>query len=359
MMKRAWMIYGAYGFTGRLIAEEAVRQGHRPLLAGRSPRKLAEVADELGLEWIALNLEHHDLLVAALREIDLVLHAAGPYAATCAPMVRACLEARADYVDLSGELASLRHIFAADAEARARGVALVPGCGFDVVPTDCLAAFLAARVVDPVHLEIAISSAVSPSLGTVLAALGQIRHGGWVRRDGRLHAQAIGRGARRVRFASGIRTVLPIPVGDLETAWRSTGIGNIITYLAVPRAAAAMAFIIGPLLRLLAALAAGSGIVRRIVARFARGPATEKLQAARAHIWVEASDAHGNCVEGWMETAEPYKFTATAAVMAAERLLEAGISGAFTPAQAFGPDFVMEVSGTKRTLSPMPEGERR
>ncbi len=353
------MIYGAYGFTGRLIAEEAVRQGHRPLLAGRSPRKLAELADELGLEWIALNLDHHDLLVAALRDVDLVMHAAGPYAATCAPMVRACLEARADYVDLSGELASLRHIFAAHDEARERGVALVPGCGFDVVPTDCLAASLASRVTDPVRLEIAIASAVSPSLGTVLAALGQIRNGGWVRRDGRLTPFAIGRGARRVRFTSGMRTALPIPVGDLETAWRSTGIGTIITYLAVPRIAAAAAFVIGPLLRLLAALAAGSGFVRRIVARFARGPAAEKLLAARAQIWAEVRGAQGNSAEGWMETAEPYKFTATAAVMAVERLLEAGISGAFTPAQAFGSDFVMEVSGTRRTFGATPEPERR
>src|SRR5215213_4435335 len=134
-----WLLYGAYGYTGALVAAEAVRRGHRPILAGRSARRLAPLADRLGLDWLAVDLADSARLRAALRDVALVFHAAGPFVHTSAPMVQACLTSATHYVDISGEVPVLERTLALDAAARQRGIAVVGGAGLDVVPTDCLA----------------------------------------------------------------------------------------------------------------------------------------------------------------------------------------------------------------------------
>ncbi|HEV7923072.1 MAG TPA: saccharopine dehydrogenase NADP-binding domain-containing protein, partial [Thermoanaerobaculia bacterium] len=138
-----WMIYGANGYTGELIAREAARRGERPILAGRDRTAVEALAKELGLQWRAFPLDAPDL-----RDIQLVLHCAGPFMYTSAPMVRACLDAGAHYLDITGEIVVFEAVMRKDGEAKQRGVTLLPGVGFDVVPTDCLAAQLAQRLPD-------------------------------------------------------------------------------------------------------------------------------------------------------------------------------------------------------------------
>src|SRR5437868_5777863 len=137
-----WLIYGANGYTGELIAREAVRRGHRPILAGRHAEKIEPLARELGCEGRVFDLTSGDV-AAALRNVDLVLHCAGPFVLTSAPMVQACLRAGAHYLDITGEIRVFESILRRGGEAKERGVTLLPGVGFDVVPTDCLAAMLA------------------------------------------------------------------------------------------------------------------------------------------------------------------------------------------------------------------------
>ena len=191
----SWAIYGAYGYTGRLIAAEAVARGMTPILAGRDAVRLAGLAAELKLEWRAFGLEDGAALARAIEPLDLVLHAAGPFARTSAPMVRACLATGTDYLDITGEIPVLEAIYLRDAEARSAGVALLPAVGFDVVPSDCLALHVARRVGQPVELEIAIAPSGRASAGTtrtVLASLAGRRTLGVVRRDGSLVERRIG-----------------------------------------------------------------------------------------------------------------------------------------------------------------------
>ena len=182
-----WMLYGANGYTGELIAREAVRRGQKPILAGRNPAAIATLARELGCPSRSFSLDNHQTVVNARQGIALVLHCAGPFVETSAPMVTACLEARVHYLDITGEIAVFEAIFARDAEAKQRGVTLLPGVGFDVVPTDCLAAMLARKLPSANELWLAFSSpGAQLSRGTLKTMIEGIGEGGAIRRDGKI-----------------------------------------------------------------------------------------------------------------------------------------------------------------------------
>ena len=157
-----WMLYGANGYTGRLIARVAAGRGERPVLAGRSAEKLEPLARELGLEHRVVGLDDQDLQCAALADVDAVVHAAGPFSLTSEPMVDACLATSTHYIDITGEIDVFERIFARDGEARRAGVVLLPGAGFDVVPTDGVAARLARELPEAVELELAFLAGWRP-----------------------------------------------------------------------------------------------------------------------------------------------------------------------------------------------------
>jgi short subunit dehydrogenase-like uncharacterized protein len=341
------MLYGASGYTGRLIAEEAVRRGHRPVLAGRSREKLTPLAHQLGLEVAVVGLEDVRGLVASLEGLPLVLHAAGPFVRTSEPMIQACLAAGAHYLDITGEIPVFENSFHHDAEARARGITLMSGVGFDVVPSDCLARFVADRVPGAHELDIAISVGQA-SAGTAKSALEQLPSGGRVRRGGALQPWPMGKGPRRVRFSHGERVVTPISWGDLVTAWHTTGIPNITTYMALPRGAAQLLRLTYPLLkRMMAVEAIRQGTERLIESRM-QGPDATARSENRSHVWAEARAADGRRSQARLELPEAYAFTAVSSVRAVEEVLAQKPVGAQTPARAFGADFVLSIPGCQR-----------
>lgn len=332
-----WMIYGAYGYSGALIAREAVRRGHRPLLAGRDAAKTAALAAELGLEHRVFEVDRPEL-----SGVTLVLHAAGPFIHTSAPMVQACLDARVHYLDITGEIAVFEAIFRRDAEARERGVLLLPGVGFDVVPTDCLAAALHARMPDATELWLAFSAGGGVSRGTLKTMIEGAGRGSAVRRDGRLAPVPQAWDVREIPFPSGARLAMTIPWGDLSTAWRTTGIPNIRVYASQSRGGVKRIRRMRPFLPLLRI-----PLLRRLALRWAdrhRGPSEEQRARRRAELWGRVTNARGEEVTMTNSVADVYTFTALAAVSAVERVLaSASLSGATTPSLAFGAGFVDEV----------------
>jgi short subunit dehydrogenase-like uncharacterized protein len=337
----SWLIYGANGYTGELIAREAVRRGHRPFLAGRSGESIEPLARELGCEARIFPLDTPDL-----RDVTLVLHCAGPFVRTAQPMVNACLAAGAHYLDITGEIAVFEAIFARDAEARAKGVTLLPGVGFDVVPTDCLAAMLAARLPDAEELWLAFyNRGGSLSRGTMKTMIEGIHEGGAIRRDGRIMKVPMAYDVREIPFSCGVRTAMTIPWGDVSTAFRSTGIPNIRVYSASsPRAIARVKRMsrLLPLLRF--------APLRRLMQRFAdrrTGPSADVRASARTFLWGRVARGSEE-VTMTMETPEGYAFTVLSAVNAVERVLAGGVAaGSLTPSRAFGAGFVREVPGVK------------
>jgi short subunit dehydrogenase-like uncharacterized protein len=236
-MEGAFLIYGANGYTGELVAEEAARRGLRPILAGRDREAIARVASRLGLPSRVVGLEDEAALARALEGVGLVLHCAGPFSRTWAPMLRACLRVGAHYLDINGELKVFEALLQHDAEARRAGLMVMPGVGCDVVPTDCLAAHLKRRLPGARRLVLAFAMTAGPSRGTAAAMLEMMEGTGWVRQGGRLVSVPPAWRTREFDFGVGSpRKAITVPWGDLCTAWLSTGIPDIEVYGVYPTA---------------------------------------------------------------------------------------------------------------------------
>jgi short subunit dehydrogenase-like uncharacterized protein len=228
---QSWMLYGAAGYTGSLIAQHAHERGHRPLLAGRSTAGITALAEQLDLPHRVLTLEDPAAVSAALDGVDLVLNAAGPFLHTAAPLAEACLAAGAHYLDIGNELQVFRTLYDLDQRAQRAGVAIIPGAGFGVVATNCLARYLSAAVGGAEHLDVAARAATArPGPGIAASVRENLPYGGWTRRAGRLHPQPLGSGMTTITLPDGPCHVLPFPTGDLEAAFQATGARDIIAY---------------------------------------------------------------------------------------------------------------------------------
>jgi short subunit dehydrogenase-like uncharacterized protein len=351
-MPTDWMIYGASGYTGRLAAQAAVRAGEKPILAGRTESSLRPLADKLQLPYRVFDLAHPEKLRAGLEGIDLVLHCAGPFSSTSAPMVKACLAAKVNYLDITGELSVFESIYARHDKAKNAGVVLVPGVGFDVVPTDCLALKLATRVSEPISLELAFAQhGGSASPGTLKTMVENLHRGGWVRQDGQLVRVPTAHESREIDFGDRTRRAFAIPWGDISSAYRSTGIPNIIFYAAMSGSLGRGMKLAGPFLPLL-----GLGPIQRFlktqIERRVRGPSEEVLKTAKSFLWGEVTSVAGVKTALRLTTCEGYSFTALSSVAAVQSVRKGEVPpGAWTPAQAFGAEFVTKIAGSEWGLS--------
>jgi short subunit dehydrogenase-like uncharacterized protein len=339
----SFIIYGANGYTGELIAREAIRRGQKPVIAGRSADKLAPLAKELGLEARAFSLDKPQL-----DGVDAVLHCAGPFVHTSAPMVRACLHAGVHYLDITGEIAVFEAILSMNDAAERAGVTLIPGVGFDVVPTDCLAAMLAARLPGATELELAFySPGAELSRGTLKTMIESIDEGGAIRRDGKIIRVPPAYESKEIPFSTGPRMAMTIPWGDVSTAFHTTGIPNIRVYTAASPKSIARMRRVRPFLPLL-----GIKPVKRLLQRYAdrrTGPGEEQRASGRTYLWGRVSDGKRE-VTMTMTTPEGYAFTVISALAAVEQLLASPKRpGSFTPAKFFGAEFVTTLPGVQLT----------
>jgi len=347
-MTSPYLIYGANGYTGELIAREAVRRGQHPVLAGRNREAVRSLGSELRLEHRVFVLDDSRAVDEGLKGMTAVLHCAGPFVHTFRPMADACLRAKTHYLDVTGEIDVYEPLAARDAEARAAGVMLLPGVGFDVVPSDCLAAHLKQRLPGATHLFLAFHSVGGLSRGTATTMVENLHRGGLVRRDGMLTAVPAGWRTRRVDFGRGPRTVVSIPWGDVSMAYHSTGIPNIEDYTTAT----------GPLLlamktsRLLRPLLANSAVqsfLKRRVRSGAPGPNAEQRARGRTVFWGEVTDEAGGRAASRLYGPEGYTLTTLTALAAVEKVLSGAAPPGFqTPAKAYGPDFVLGVEGVSR-----------
>ncbi len=154
---------------------------------------------------------------------------------TSRPMVDACLAAGVGYLDITGEIAVFESVLARGAEAERAGVVLLPGIGFDVVPTDCLALALKERLPDATHLDLAfVAEGGGWSRGTLATMIESLPHAGAMRRNGRIVPLPLAAEAMEIDLPIGRRTVMSIAWGDVSTAFYTTGIANIRTFTGVP-----------------------------------------------------------------------------------------------------------------------------
>ncbi len=343
-----WMIYGANGYTGRLVVQEALRRGLRPVLAGRNAAQLRELAQPHGLPVRAFPLDDPGVVKASLDGIGLVLHCAGPFSATCAPMLEGCLAARAHYLDITGEIDVFAHCHAQDLRARTAGIVVLPGSGFDVVPTDCLAAMLKRELPTATSLVLAFEAGGGPSPGTALTSVEGLGKGGRARIGGVVTRVPLAWKTRSFERDGEQRFAMTIPWGDVFTAHESTGIPDIEVYMAVPPATAQRLRRLrrlGPLLgtRLV------QGFLKRQVGKRVRGPSDDTRGRTGCVVWGEARDASGHEVARRLRTPNGYDITVTASLGIVQRLLDgpAPAPGFHTPSRLMGPDYVLSLPGVR------------
>jgi len=348
------MIYGATGDTGTLMAEEAVRCGQRPVLAGRSAEKLAPLADRLGLTWIAVNLDEPTQLEKAVSEVDAVVNVAGPFIATAPPLVQACLATGTHYLDIANEIPVMQHVFTHNQIAREKKIVLINGVGFGVVASNCLVKYVADQLPDATTLECAVKADnQQSSVGATKSTLEVLASGGRVYRDGHLVPVRLGKGMQTLRFPNGSSDLLPVPTGDLEAAYHATGIPNITYFVPFQRA-------IAPILPLVRQGLSFRPIRRRLEAviekRGTRQREDKTAEQRTSYAWARGTNQNGQQVEAWLELGEGYHFTAASGVQAVIQVLRDQPSGALTPAQAFGADFVLGIEGVRRwSTAPLEE----
>ena len=347
-MGGSFLIYGATGYTGRLTARLAVDRGLRPILGGRDGHRVSTLASELGLQWRTTPLSDPQSVDGVLDGVDAVLNMAGPFSKTAEPMVEACLRTRTHYLDITGEIDVFEAVFRRDADAQAAGVVLLPGVGFDVVPSDCLALHVARACPGADHLAIGIQGLGTASRGTsrtALESLGQLTR---IRRDGTIHTAPPGRLTRQFDFGQGNTDCTAVGWGDVSTAYRSTGIPSITVYFARSGAVSAMlaaARTLGPLARLWPVEA----LLSHAIALRPAGPSDAERQRGQANLIAEAVAGDGRKAAARLTTPEAYSLTADAALVIVDKVLSDPIAlGAWTPAAALGPDFVFELQGVSR-----------
>ncbi len=343
-----WLLFGAYGYSGRLILEEALRRGHRPIIAGRDEKKLSAISQLFGLEKRAFSLNDRETLKRAIEDVSLVLNAAGPFIYTFEPLCSACIETGKHYVDITGEIPVFERAFTFDRDAQRRKICVLPGAGFDVVPTDCLAKYLSEKLPDATELELAFAGLSKMSRGTLRTMIEFLPKRGLIRRDGELVSVPVGANVKEIEFPGRRLTVMSIPWGDLSTAYRSTGIKNITTFMAYPRRIAYSMRYTGPLLARILSFGLLRRAIQFIVKRFVSGPDESLRSTGKAFVYGRVSNSKGDVKEAWLETIEVYRFTAISAVRCVENIIEMSPSGVLTPSLAFRSDFVLQIGGTKR-----------
>lgn len=345
-MTEPWLLYGANGYTGELIAREAVKSGMRPVLAGRSRHKIEKLAAELGCASAVFDLDDHTALVSALDGMVAVLHCAGPFSRTARSMMQACLATHVHYLDITGEIEVFELAHSVHEKALRAGAVLCPGVGFDVVPTDSVAAKLKQALPDATHLALGFDSNSGLSKGTAKTAIESAGHGSRVRLDGKIVDVPMASRTRRIDFGSGERLAVGIPWGDVSTAFYTTGIPNIEVFTAAsPRAVQRLrrANRFGALLRQRWI----KEILKYRIERRVQPPSQTQRDSNPSFVWGEATNAAGHKKTARLRTANGYSLTVMSSLGVLCRLLaQPRIAGFATPTSLVGPDFVTTLPGS-------------
>ena len=346
---RKLMIYGANGYTGRLIAREAAKRGLQPMLAGRNRDEVRALADELGMLCRVFELSSAGEIARNLDGIDVVLHCAGPFSKTAEPMLEACLAHKVHYLDITGEIDVFALCHRADARARERGIVVAPGVGFDVVPTDCVAAMLKRRLPDATSLVLAFEAGGGPSPGTAKTSVEGMARGGRARVNGELVDVPLAWKSRAFVRDGKSRSAMTIPWGDVYTAFVSTGIPNVETYMVVPpKTIKRLTWMrhLQPVLK----MGFVQNFMKRQVERNTPGPSQQRRQDSGCYVWGEVRNAAGKEARLALTAPNGYDLTVTASLGIAQRLLEQAQppqGGYYTPSLLMGADYVTTLPGVR------------
>ncbi|MGV2125509.1 saccharopine dehydrogenase family protein [Agrobacterium vitis] len=320
------MIYGATGYTGRMVAEHAKSAGAQVVLAGRNEGALAKLAAEHGVEYRVFALDDADTIDRNLTDISVLLNCAGPFMRTAKLLMEASIRNRMHYLDTAAELDSYRLAELLDGEAKAAGVMLMPGAGGSVAMLGSLAGHAVARVRNPRNIRIALHVSGGMSRGSAISATENMAAATLARVDGKL--VTVSNSIRKFDLGQGAVDSFQVTLPDLITIWRATGVPDIETFVHVT----------------------GDGFPTGDLSLLPDGPTEDERLANRYQAVVEVTDAEGKVFRSLLDTVNGYSFTAVAAAEAGRRVLRGEVRVGFqTPAGLFGNGFAETIADTTIT----------
>ena len=351
MQTNAFLLYGANGYTGELIARHAKQYHLQPILAGRKRELIEPLANKLDLPYRIFDLNDSAALLAALKEVKAVIHAAGPFDFTAKQMMLACLLTGTHYLDINGDIAVFEMIKQYDAAAKKAGIMLLPGVGFDVVPTDCVALQLKNLLPNAVRLQLAFATVGGGlSHGTATTMADKIGDGGAVRKEGKIIRVPLGQKGMWVDFGIKKLFVMSIPWGDISTASFTTGIPGIETYTGISKKV--YYFLkLQPLFNWLLRRTVVRNYLKKKINQRPAGPSDEQRNKATSLVWGQATNATGRIAIVRLSGPEGYTLTTHSALIIVQKVLNGNFSPGYqTPASAYGENLVMEIPGVKRAV---------
>ncbi len=342
------LVYGATGYSGGLIVQQAVARGLKPVIAGRDQRAIASMAAACGLEWITARVDQPEQLRSMMASATVLLNAAGPFAATSIPLIEACIATGTHYLDITGDVNTIEPVARWHDAAVRGGVMLMPAAGFDVVASDCLLAHVARRLPGATALKLGFDKSEPSSIGSLKTILEMSGQGVLVRREEKLMRVAPGSLAYDFDYGRGPQVSLAVNLADVSSAFFSTGIPNVETYMrATPQVWGAM--IANQCWGWMLAAPPWQEFMKVHVDWFARDPSPQERSAGWGVLVAEASDANGRVVRSRLNTGDVYSFTAMSAIRVADRCLAGEWKPGFqTPSQMYGPDFALSFGGARR-----------
>lgn len=348
MEKNKVLVYGANGYTGELIARYAAAWQLIPIVAGRNEEAIRSLAGKLSLPFRIFSLDDSKELQRQLEDVKIVIHAAGPFVHTARQMVEACIATGTHYLDINGDLSVFEFVRTYDAKAKEVGIMLLPGAGFDVVPTDCLALQLKEQLPDATHLQLAfVQVGGQISHGTATTMAGKAGEGGATRENGKIVKKQIGEKSMWLQFEGKRFHMMTIPWGDVSTAYFTTGIPNIETYTGMKPSVYRLLkfqFLFNWMLR---TRFVRQYIQQKINARPA-GPTDEQRATAKTYVWGKVKNAAGQSVTAQFVCADGYTLTAISCLAISKKILSGHYKPGYqTPAVVYGFAFIYELEGTK------------
>ncbi len=343
-----FIIYGSTGYTGRLMSEKAKELGLSPLLSGRNPEKLKRTAEPLGFEYLPVSLDDKQGLLNLFNKVDLVIHCAGPFSATAEPVVEACLQTGTHYLDITGEINVFERHKSLDKAAKDADILIMSGVGFDVVPTDCLAAHLKNRMPDAEYLNLSVGGLSKISAGTAKTALENISESFSVRRNGKiiqLKKPLYG----KADFGKGEVETVSVSWGDVATAYYTTGIPNISVFFQLTSSTKKI-IKMNKAMKWFLSLPSIQKKLKSKIEKKVKGPDKEERENAKGIIFGEAINSKGEKVVSKLITPEGYKLTCITALEIAQRVLNGNVKpGYYTPALLFGEKLITDIDGVELT----------
>lgn len=342
-----FLLYGANGYTAQLIIKESIKAGLNPVLAGRTAEKVKKVANEYKLDYRVFNLSDKAKLEEELKPFSLCLNAAGPFSQTAKPMIEACIASQTHYLDITGEIAVFELAKSYDKQAEAAGICVMPGVGFDVVPSDCLANLLKSKLPNATHLELAFTSIGGGlSHGTASTMVENLGEKSAARVNGKIKKVDVGHLSKKIDFGEVKHYAMTIPWGDISTAYTSTQIPNIVVFTGVPKRAIQMLkfqSLFNPILK----TSFAKKIAQNWIDKNLYGPSEEENQTGKSLLWGKISDGENEHIAR-LECKEGYLLTALTGVNISKKVLSGQLkTGYQTPASTYGHELILEIEGSR------------